>query len=231
MLEIVQVRRVGSHVKPDRGRPDVVEEFDTPAFRAALEQTVRKWKPAIAQLEFTQMAMYASDCAPAKTVMVEHDVTIDLYQQLLENSEDWELRRQLEQVARLRDNAWASTDCVVVMSEKDRATVSNARKIVTLANGVDIERYQPSAADPEPNRLLFLGSFAHLPNLLAVDFFLREVWPLLGPAVRIYTSSRDRSMPSITSGFGTGSGFRWNADVTIDGFVADVRPAYRRLQS
>ena len=39
-----------------RGRPDVVEEFDTPAFRAALEQTVRKWKPAIAQLEFTQMA-------------------------------------------------------------------------------------------------------------------------------------------------------------------------------
>ena len=120
-LEIVQVRRVGSHVKPDRGRPDVVEEFDTPAFRAALLQTVRKWKPAIAQLEFTQMAMYAPDCAPAKTVIVEHDITIDLYQQLLENSEDWELRRQLDRWRDFEHNAWASTDCVVVMSEKDRA--------------------------------------------------------------------------------------------------------------
>ena len=44
-VELVQVRRVGSHVKPDRGRPDVVEEFDTPAYRAAFLQTVRKWNP------------------------------------------------------------------------------------------------------------------------------------------------------------------------------------------
>ena len=31
-------------------------------------------EPALAQLEFTQMAMYASDCAPAKTIMVEHEL-------------------------------------------------------------------------------------------------------------------------------------------------------------
>ena len=52
-------------------------------FRAALQQTVRKWHPAIAQLEFTQLAQYAADCAPARTILVEHDVTFDLYQQLL----------------------------------------------------------------------------------------------------------------------------------------------------
>jgi GT2 family glycosyltransferase/glycosyltransferase involved in cell wall biosynthesis len=228
-VEIVQVRRVGSHVKPDRGRPEVVEEFDTPAFRAALDQTARKWKPAIAQLEFTQMAMYAPDCAPAKTVMVEHDVTIDLYQQLLENSEDWELRRQLDRWRDFEKNAWANTDCVVVMSDKDRATVVNARKVVTLANGVDIERFKPSAVELESNRLLFVGSFAHLPNLLAIDFFLREVWPLLAsrhPHLNIiagakhgfhYERFRDRLGFSLDT-----------PGVTIDGFVADVRPAYRQ---
>ena len=69
----------------------------------AAQQTIRKWKPAIAQLEFTQMAMYAPACAPAKTVMVEHDVTIDLYQQLLENSRRLGVEETIGTVAQLRD--------------------------------------------------------------------------------------------------------------------------------
>jgi GT2 family glycosyltransferase len=77
--EIVLVRMIGSHSRPSSDRPDVVEEFDSPAFHAALRQTVRKWRPALAQLEFTQMAQYAADCAPAPTVLVEHDITFDLY--------------------------------------------------------------------------------------------------------------------------------------------------------
>ncbi len=93
--ELVLVRRPGTHLLPSSSRPDVVEEFDSPAFHAALRQTVRKWKPSVAQLEFTQMAQYAVDCAPAKTILAEHDVTLDLYQQLLKQGDDWELRRQL----------------------------------------------------------------------------------------------------------------------------------------
>jgi GT2 family glycosyltransferase/glycosyltransferase involved in cell wall biosynthesis len=228
-VEIVQVRRVGSHVKPDRGRPDVVEEFDAPAFRAALDQTIRKWKPSIAQLEFTQMSAYASACTPAKTVMVEHDVTIDLYQQLLDTSEDWELRRQLDRWRSFETQAWKNVDCVVVMSGKDQAAISGARQVVTLPNGVAIERFQPSTVEPEPRSMLFIGSFAHLPNLLAIDFFLREVWPLLeshrpklhiiaGPNHALhYERFRERLHFSLDT-----------PAVTIDGFVADVRPAYEQ---
>ena len=43
----------------------------SPALRAALRETVRKWRPAIAQLESTRMARYAPDCAPARTVLLE----------------------------------------------------------------------------------------------------------------------------------------------------------------
>ena len=43
--EIVLVRRAGSHALPFTGRPEVVEEFASAAFRAALQQTVRKWRP------------------------------------------------------------------------------------------------------------------------------------------------------------------------------------------
>jgi GT2 family glycosyltransferase/glycosyltransferase involved in cell wall biosynthesis len=231
--EVVLVKRSGTHALPSTDRPDVVEEFDSRAFHAALRQTVRKWKPRVAQLEFTQMAQYAADCTPAKTVLVEHDITLDLYQQLLAQGDDWELRHQLKRWIPFETNACRNVDRVVTMSEKDRAVilgegVPQAQAIV-LANGVDLVRFQPSTQPPDPRRLLFIGSFAHLPNVLAVDFFLREVWPRLqrlGVTLHIIAGARsqyyldryqDRVRPNLAQ-----------AGLEMDDFVADVRPAYER---
>jgi O-antigen biosynthesis protein len=227
--EIVQVRRVGRHARPDRGRPDVVEDFDSDAFRGALRQTVRKWAPAIAQLEFTQMAQYAADAAPAQTILVEHDVTIDLYEQLLANSDDFDTREQLQRWRGFETAAWRNVDCVVTMSEKDRRSVEGAKRVVALPNGVDLARFQPSDEPGQNRRLLFIGSFAHLPNLLALDFFLSEVYPLLGknkPVLHVIAGARheyhfDRHK----------SRLRFTLDhpgIELEGFVADVRPAYRK---
>jgi len=36
-----------------------------------LHQTVRKWRPVVAHLEARQMAQYASDCAPARAILVD----------------------------------------------------------------------------------------------------------------------------------------------------------------
>jgi glycosyltransferase involved in cell wall biosynthesis len=121
-------------------------------------------------------------------------------------------------------------DCVVAMSPRDEGMVSGAKRVVCLPNGVDTDRFQPSGDEPEPRRLLFIGSFAHLPNLLALEFFLRDVWPLLaGFTLHIIAGARhdyyldfygtrvtiDFSMPGIE----------------IEGFVTDVRDAYRRAET
>jgi hypothetical protein len=53
----------------------VLEDAASPAFRAALHQTVRKWRPAVAHLEGPQMAQYAADCAPARAILVEPGTT------------------------------------------------------------------------------------------------------------------------------------------------------------
>jgi hypothetical protein len=94
--EVVLVRRHGSHFRKNTPRPDTVEEFDSWAFRAALRQSIEKWSARVVQLEFTQMAQYADACKPAKTMLVEHDITFDLMQQLLAKSEGLQ-RHELEQ--------------------------------------------------------------------------------------------------------------------------------------
>jgi glycosyltransferase involved in cell wall biosynthesis len=226
--EVVYVRRAKTHALPATGRPDVVEEFDSAVFRAVLHQAVRRWNPAIAQLEFTQMAQYSADCAPARTVMVEHDVTLDLCAQLLRQQDDGETRRQYEKWLRFENDAWSRVDRVVTMSEKDRELVGRPNA-VTLANGVDLERFRPAAVEPEPRRILFIGTFQHLPNLLALDYFLREAWPACsqaGATLHVIAGSqpefyleryKDRVQPRLDG-----------PRIEIQAFVADVRPAYQR---
>ena len=225
--EVVLVRRTGSHDRPITDRPEVVEEFDSAAFRAALQQTVRKWRPAVAQLEFTQFAQYAADCAPARTILVEHDVTFDLCQQLLRLDNRWESRRELRLWRQFETAAWATVDRVVTMSERDRRTVATtcATRAVTLANGVDLDRFRPAAdattAEIDPRRILFIGSFAHRPNVMAVEFFLHDVWPQLhGASLHIIAGARHEQYPV--------DGDLTQPGITLEGFVADVRPAYRR---
>jgi glycosyltransferase involved in cell wall biosynthesis len=227
--EIVVVRRHHTHYRRDTERPDTVEEFDSLPFRAALKQTVRRWRPEIVQLEFTQMAQYGSAALPARTVLVEHDITFDLQEQLLRTAPDWERERQLLKWLSFETDAWREVDCVTTMSAKDQKTASStARSAVCLPNGVDTDRFAPAAEPPEPNRLLFIGSFAHLPNLLALDFFLREVRPLLGSGFRLHVIAGARHEYYLEFFRGQVSLDLSLAEIELEGFVSDVRPAYRR---
>jgi glycosyltransferase involved in cell wall biosynthesis len=229
--EVVVVQSTGSHDRPLTERPDTVEEFDRAEFHAALKQAIRKWKPQIVQLEFTQMAAYADDCKGARTILVEHDITLDLYGQLLAYGDDWETEREHQKWQTFERAAWRQVDCVITMSDKDRAMVEGAKRVESLINGVDLGRFQPSAQEPESARLLFIGSFAHLPNVLALDWFLKKVWPALSrlnPTLHVVAGRRpeyyleryiDKARPDLRQ-----------PGIELEAFVSDVRPAYRRAE-
>lgn len=230
---IVLVRRHGSHYLRDTSRPDMVEEFDSATFRACLKQAVHQWQPAIVQLEFTWMAQYAGACPPAKTILVEHDITFDLQQQLLDAAPPGpgarlELEQQLPRWKSFESRAWTEVDCVAVMSARDAGMVSGARSVECLPNGVDCGRFQPFTEAPEPKRLLLIGSFAHLPNLLALEFFLRDAWPLLEPGYTLHVIGGARHEYYLDYFRNRVSLDLARPGIEVEGFVADVRDAYRR---
>jgi GT2 family glycosyltransferase/glycosyltransferase involved in cell wall biosynthesis len=225
--EVILVERQGSHWRRDAALPKAVDDFHSEPFRAALRWAIRRHRPFAVQLEFTQMAQYAADVSPVPAILVEHDVTIDLYRQLSRDSDDFDLRRETERWEKFEQAAWRSVDAVVVMSAKDAGIVQGAKRVAVLENGVDLERFQPSLEAAESRRLLFLGSFAHLPNLLALEWFLDEVWPRLdGYTLHLIAGKnpeywldyyRDRVQVNLA-----------REGVEMEGFVSDVRPAYRR---
>ena len=229
--EVILVEREGSHLRPMTERPEMVEEHDQPAFHAALRLALERHRPDLVQMEFTHMGLYAEDCRGVPTVLVEHDITLDLYRQLLREQDGWETLEQWKRWERFERTLWPRVDCVVTMSSRDAAMVEGARRVEVIPNGVDTARFTPAAEEPEPGRLLFIGSFAHLPNLLGLEAFLREAWPRLreaGAVLHVISGADPEHYLDLY-------GDRVQVDlrgpqIEWDAYVADVRPAYRRAE-
>jgi glycosyltransferase involved in cell wall biosynthesis len=201
--------------------PPEVHEFRSPAMRQALDEERRDFKFALLQVEYAQLAEYGGD------VLVEHDVTFDLFNQVRRRDRtlaawwDWFRWRRFETRAAGRYRR------VVVMSDKDGDMLGPAVSSTAIGNGVDLERFRPEPEPPGQN-LLFIGSFRHFPNVTAYRFFTEQVWPLL----------RDK-FPEMTLTVVCGPDHiaYWRAftdspepppreRIRLLGFVADVRPLY-----
>ncbi len=194
--------------------PPEVHEFRSLAMQAALARVRNEYGIDAVQVEYTMMAPYAGD------VLVEHDVTFDLYRQMGASSWDYRRWRRFETkwVERYRN--------VVVMSERDAALLGGPN-VAVIPNGVDLARFTPEI-ERRGQRLLFIGSFRHFPNVIAYRFFVEEVWPILR-----------ESSPEITLTVVAGPDplLYWRQHtgllsiplddrVQVLEFVADVRPLY-----
>jgi glycosyltransferase involved in cell wall biosynthesis len=83
--------------------------------------------------------------------------------------------------ARLLDRVW-------VVSEADRRAMSwvtGLRAVDVLPNGVDVDHYRPQAdcLPPLQRSCVFWGRLDFEPNIQALEWFCRGVWPLVRQAV------------------------------------------------
>jgi ribosomal-protein-alanine acetyltransferase len=197
--------------------PPEVPEFRSPTMQRLLAEHQRKYQIRLVQVEYTHMASYGGD------VLVEHDVTFDLYRQIHERERTllswWNYWRWF----RYERCAVARYRRVVVMSEKDTELLWPA-DAAPIPNGVDLDRFRPQR-EPPSARLLFVGSFRHFPNVVAYRFFTEEVWPRLRERVPGIT---------LTAVAGPTPELYWNSPtppyiddaVELHGFVRDVQPLY-----
>jgi polysaccharide biosynthesis protein PslH len=203
-------------------RPPEVREYDSPAMRKAIESIRHRYDIPLLQVEYTSLASYGGD------VLVEHDITFDLYSQIRARtgglSAWWNWRRWRS----FETRATGRYRRVVVMSEKDSEMLPLPQARV-IPNGVDLDRFRPEPECPG-QQLLFIGSFRHFPNIVAYRFFTERVWPLL----------RDRfpdAILTVVAGPEPLTYWRGWADspapapdphIRMLEFVSDVRPLYHQ---
>jgi ribosomal protein S18 acetylase RimI-like enzyme len=166
----------------------------------------------VAQVEYTYLAPYGGD------VLVEHDVTFDLYAQIRARKPTigawWDWWRW----HRFETRAVKEFQSVVVMSEKDRELLGSGR---VIENGVDVARFSPQE-EWAGRKALFIGSFRHFPNIEAFRYLTEEILPL-APGVELTVVAGPDPWVHWTNRTGT---LRPAGTFRILEFVADVRPLY-----
>jgi ribosomal protein S18 acetylase RimI-like enzyme/glycosyltransferase involved in cell wall biosynthesis len=198
--------------------PPEVAEYRSRAMREALARIRRDYRIDAVQVEYTSLAPYRGD------ILVEHDVTFNLYEQV------WRRERSLSawwDYWRWRrfERKWVwRYGRVVVMSEEDRALLGTG---TVVPNGVDLARFRPEIERPG-QRLLFIGSFRHFPNIVAFRFFMEDVWPRLHermPEVRVTVVAGPDPLLYWREHTGLAE-LPQDDRVHVIGFVSDVRPLY-----
>jgi ribosomal protein S18 acetylase RimI-like enzyme len=200
--------------------PPEVHEYRSPVMRRLLAEMRRTHSLELMQTEYTQLAPYGGD------VLVEHDVTYDLYRQVHEKTRSLSSWWDLFRWRRFERKALGRFRGVVAMSAKDAVLlgVPQAREI---PNGVNLDRFRPVAERPG-RRLLFIGSFRHFPNVAAYRFFTEEVWPLLAgefPDMTLTVVAGPDPLLFWRAATGTNAPAP-EERIQFLGFVRDVRPLY-----
>ncbi|HXP85677.1 MAG TPA: GNAT family N-acetyltransferase [Bryobacteraceae bacterium] len=220
--------------------PPEVCEYRSPEMQALWQ----KAEASLKQVEYTALASYGGD------VLVEHDITFDLYAQVRARRRtlgawwDWWRWRRYE------TSAVKQFRRITVMSPKDQEAIvehalvratsrlvstpgdgtsagmarTSACSTVVVENGVDLARFTPTQELPG-RRLLFIGSFRHFPNITAFRFLAEEVFPLIPDAELTVVAGPD-PWPHWQNHTGTLAPAP-HPRIHINEFVADVRPLYQ----
>jgi len=228
-LHQVQLRKNGARTRWSAlwdDVPSAIEHFHT---RESLNEVRERLSSRQYDLVVTDeicMAPYVEEVTRPRIVMrqkVDH-----LHYQLLATRQRWGLRKfeQLMDARKLRafeQRHMATFDAAVSCSQDDAGFIQELNPglpVTVIGNGVDLEYFRPTAMRSSgPPRLLYMGTMHYEPNIDAVDWFFREVHPLLvslvpdvevevvghGPPAHIKAWERLRG-------------------VTITGSVSDVRP-------
>jgi len=174
----------------DPALPRQVNGYESSAMRELIRTLCTEQPIGILQVEYTQMARYREAAPNTPAILVEHDLTFTLYRQLSEAQRTSAAKREYEKWLIFERERLRAFDAVWTMSglDRDRALAEGSPDGGTFAipNGVDLARFRCPPADPASHRVLYVGSFRHLPNYLAFEELrtriMPEVWKTLPDA-------------------------------------------------
>jgi glycosyltransferase involved in cell wall biosynthesis len=219
--------------RPDPTVPKQVAEYRNPAMSDLIRNLCSSGTVDLVQLEYTQMAEYREHAGRVPVILAEHDITFTLYSQLAEFRQDIETRKEYERWRDFEREALQCSDAVWTMSDDERAVAIEHRaprdRTHVIPNGVDIRRFTPVPKPLASPTILFVGSFRHLPNLLAYESLrtaiMPEVWRECPEAILHVIAGPQHEKAAGAAG--KMSLLEPHSQVVIEGFVSDVRPAYR----
>src|ERR1019366_6014152 len=211
--------------------PHAIHEFQRPEIEWLIQRQTLLHRIDVIQLEYTSLGQYARRFERVVCALFEHDV----YFQSIGRSipfmrspiERFKARFEYLRAIRFELKLLPSCDHVQVCTEENKRYVESflpklsPRISSGMRAGIDTRGYPYPGGPRETHTMLFLGSFRHTPNQVALEWFARFVLPLIVekvPGARLVVAGSD---PPPRHAFADpANAIEWL------GFVEDIQPLF-----
>ena len=117
-------------------------------------------------------------------------------------------------------------DLCVTMYDNEKKflqSINPKLNIAVIPNGVDVENFKPLPDNFRTNNLLYIGKMDYQPNVDAVLYFIKEIFPVIKRETKnikfiIVGSNPAKEIKQLEN----------NKDIIVTGYVNDVRPFYEQ---
>ena len=166
------------------------DEFRTPRMEAAVRRCLGDYDFSLMQLEYSQMACYADPGYRMPTLLTKHEVDFAACARLART--ETRLTQKVRwfynylQVLDREIRLLRRVNAAICMTEPDARELERfcaGVPVHVISTGVDLDFFTPPEAAAIAHRLVFVGAFQHLPNVDAMIYFCRSVFPQVRAAV------------------------------------------------
>jgi glycosyltransferase involved in cell wall biosynthesis len=213
--------------------PYAVREFANDDLEWLIHRQMYLKKIDVLQLEYTPMAQYRGAYHRIATALFEHDVYFQSVARglgfMAGAVERLKARVEYLRALRYELGALEGFDQVQVCTRENRDYLASflpgmaGRVKEGLRAGIDTSRYDFKPCGREPRTMLFLGSFRHDPNRIALDWFVGHVLPRILasiPDARLVVAGSDPPPPHAYADHA--------GSLDLVGYVEDVREPLSR---
>jgi sugar transferase (PEP-CTERM/EpsH1 system associated) len=209
-----------------------LEYYRDPKMARWVRDTVARHKIERVLVFSSAMAQYADACPQARRVVDFCDVDSDKWRQYADKKSfpmSWLYRYEANQLLRYERQVARDYDASLFVSAPEadlfrQLAPESTAKIGHFNNGVDTDYFSPELAHASPyaageRALVFTGAMDYWPNVDAVEWFARDVFPELRARfadLRFYIVGA-RPSPAVQA-------LAEQAGVVVTGTVPDVRP-------
>ena len=211
--------------------PHAVQEFDIDQLRWLINRQVFQHRLSVVQLEYTALAQYAERYKTLVSAVFEHDVYFQSIARGLKfmRSPFDRLKARFEYLRAIRFELrqLRRADRVQVCTLENRNYLESflpdmhGRIENGLRAGIATQRYAFPGGPRRSFAMLFVGSFRHPPNQIALEWFARDVLPRVVercPAAKLLVAGSD---PPPMHAYADATGA-----MEMLGFVEDLQPLF-----
>lgn len=167
--------------------PYFIAKYHSPAMRQTIEEVLAENAHDILVCDFLHPAINLPDEINIPTLLFQHNVEAMIWKRHYQVANNFGkrayLRSQWHRAVAFEKQACSRFDAVVAVSKDDAEVFRNDYghgRVFDIGTGVDTDYFTPVNGDrtTKPN-IVFTGSMDWLPNSDAVQWFIKEIFPLI----------------------------------------------------